>query len=313
MAVIFEAADISRRGKVDLNGPSPDRIKKLQQMIIDGNHITLRQMIDAGRGQFRGEHYNTAGAFTWWLLKASKKTKYRKLYERYLLQLVNSKGGGRGRPSFSDLCRPTVRKDLNELEQEWKKWVLGVKLPKLGKLTGNTFKSDKLGFEITRVDEKWVNVKQDDLSTGEIVAFQKPVPKDKETESLKAFARLSVISKGNGLGMDADEKLQKWESDTSQALNQANRMENDSSKHYADFKLLKKEKVKVGAFEAACFEYEIKSGKSRWYKGLCKIRRVIICTPERLFIVSGSAQKDKFDEYLEDFKKMTGTMKINVK
>jgi tetratricopeptide (TPR) repeat protein len=325
MAVIFEAADISRRGKVDLNGPSPDRIKKLQQMIMDGNYITLRQMIDAGRGQFKGEHYNTAGAFTWWLLKASKKTKYRKLYEKYLLQCVNSSGGGGGGrgggrggggasgPSFSDLCLATNRKSLTELEREWKKWVLSVKLPKLGKLTGNTFKSNKLGFEITRLDKTWVNVKQDDLSTGEICAFQKPVPKDKETESLKAFARLSVNSKGNGLGMDADEKLEKWENDTSKAINQANQQEKDSSKHYSDFKLLKKEKVKVGGFEAACFEYEIKSGKSRWYKGVCKIRRVVICTPERLYIVSGSAQKDKFDEYIEDFKKMTETMKIKVK
>ncbi len=43
----------------------------------------------------------------------------------------------------------------------------------------------------------------------------------------------------------ADEKLEKWESDTRKAINQANQQEKDSSKHYADFKLLKKEKVKV--------------------------------------------------------------------
>ncbi|MHC4661843.1 MAG: tetratricopeptide repeat protein [Planctomycetota bacterium] len=328
MAVIFEAAEISRSGSVKLEGPHPDRIKKLQQMIRDDKHITLRQMMEAPRGQFRGEHYNTAGAFTWWLLKASKKKKYRVLYEKYLIQCVENcrSGGGRGRGgrggqqgggggnlTFTDLSLKYVRKTVNELEKEWKKYVLSIKLPKLGKMSGNTFKSKELGFEISRVDGSWKNVKEEDLSAGQIVCFQKPVPKSEEGENLKAYARLSVYSAGNSLGATADEKLQNWEKDTREAIDELNKKAEDASKRMADFKVMKKEKVTVCGFEAALFEYQIRNPESKWNSNLVKTRRIIICTPDRTYMVSGSAQMDKFDEYEKDFEKMAETMKVYLK
>ncbi|MHC4662028.1 MAG: tetratricopeptide repeat protein [Planctomycetota bacterium] len=324
MAVIFEAAEVSRTGKVKLEGPSPDRIKQLQQMIPDEKHITLREMLDTPRMQFGGSHYNTAGAFTWWLLKTSKKKRYLALYEKYLLNCVDRAqrdggrsaqragpgfGGGEAAP-FEALAQEIAGKNLEDLEKEWRKYVLKIRLPKLGRLSGDTYKSKELGFEITRPSRKWESKKEKELSAGTICCFEIPIPGAKKDDENKSYAQFSVVSYGNSLGTTADESLESWEDDVKRNLEQQKRYVKDTSKHVTDFKVVEKKKMVISGYDAAMFLYEIKIPESKWNRNLTTNLVVTVYTTERIYRLSGAAQSDKYDEYKDDFMKMVESMII---
>ncbi|MHC4662026.1 MAG: DUF1570 domain-containing protein [Planctomycetota bacterium] len=135
MAVVFESSIIDpKKGTVELVGLTDVRVKQLQEAVQKGTHVTLKQMLETPQTGFTGSQYNTAGTFTWWLLKDSNEKKYKQLYEKYLLQLVDKarrtgrRGGGfpADDGSFAKLVDEILGKSIQDLEQEWQKYVLGL-------------------------------------------------------------------------------------------------------------------------------------------------------------------------------------------
>jgi hypothetical protein len=135
LAVVFESADIDAdKAKVTLVGLADDRIERLQAAIKKGKHATLSRVLRTPKSGWISAHYDTAGSFTWWLISGSKDKKYKKLYEKYLLQLIEEAGkskqaakefpGDNG--SFALLVADSLKKTLDELEEEWEKYVLGL-------------------------------------------------------------------------------------------------------------------------------------------------------------------------------------------
>ncbi|TET34026.1 MAG: DUF1570 domain-containing protein [Planctomycetota bacterium] len=310
MAVIFEASEIRRSGSVKLVGPHPDRMKQLQQMIRDEKHITLQKCLSTPRRQFGGSHYNTAGAFTWWLLKASKKKQYRILYEKYLIKCrdrARSSGGrGMGRggsneaAAFDSLAQSLVGKDLEKLEEEWRKYVLKVRLPKLGRMSRNTFKSKELGFEVTRPDKSWSALKESKLRSAQIMCWWR-----KKTE-----ARFSVYSVGNGLGTTAEESINNYDENRKRNEEAAKRA---GKKTVEDYKLFEKKKVMVAGYPAAEFIYQQKDTESKWNTELCKIRRINVYAAERLYVIFATSTLDKWKENEADFNSMFKTFIVTLK
>jgi hypothetical protein len=316
MAVIFEASEIKRSGSVKLVGPHPDRMKQLQQMIKKEEHITLQKCLSTPRMQFRGKHYNTAGAFTWWLLKTSKKKRYRALYEKYLLNCVDrarrspGMGSGRGRGgggmgsneavAFDALSTAMTGKDLDALEKEWQKYVLKVKLPKLGRMSGNTFKSKDLGFEVARPDKTWVARKEKDLRPAQIMCWWR-----KKTE-----ARFYIYSIGNNLGVKPEEAIKTFEDNIKKGQEAARKAGKPAVE---DFKCFKKEKITMAGYPAAELIYQLKSPDSEWNKKLCKMRRINVYAAERMYIIIACSTSDKWKENEAAFNSMFKSFIVTLK
>ncbi|MHC4661998.1 MAG: DUF1570 domain-containing protein [Planctomycetota bacterium] len=307
MAVIFESADIDPdAGKVELQGLNPDRVRQLQSMIKQKRHISLQQMMATPQSGFGGSHYCSAGAFTWWLLKDSKKKKYRKLYEQYLLALVDGKirsgrGGGRGRRggggggggsldggAFEKMCEEITGKTVADMGKEWQEYVLKIKLPKYGYLAGDRFVSKMYKFEVERANKYWKSLDENELGKGEMMVFERG----------KTKGRFSVQVAQNRMRANADYALQN--------LSQQLAHEKGSS-----FKMLSKRKRYISGHQGAEFLYEFldtKDGKST----LTMERRIMIYTNRMIYVIIATSADEHWKKNERDFEKMEESFKIDL-
>ncbi|TET36856.1 MAG: DUF1570 domain-containing protein [Planctomycetota bacterium] len=288
MAVIFESAEIDpRKGTVDLVGLNTDRVRNLQSMMKGNRHVTLKQMLVTPQSSFRGSHYCTAGAFTWWLLKASKKKKYKFLYERYLVKLVEGKSRVQ-RGEFEKMAQEITGKTFDELAAEWREYVMKIEIPKFGVMAGNRFISKTLRFEVTRPTKTWKEVDESELGSGYAMSWR----------NQKAAAAFSVLYV-KASGASADMELQKFEKDVKENAD------------IQDFSLLNKKKTFVAEYEAAEFLYECRNAKSKVSTNLMKKRRVVVITPKVTYYIVAECESELWKKYEKDFKKMINSFKLD--
>jgi hypothetical protein len=129
LAVAFEGAEVAKDFKVSLTGPTGTNLTALKKDIGNNRHVSVKKMLNTELKGWDSRHDNTAGSFVWWLLKDSKKKKYRKLYERYLLALLYGKEHRPGKSDFLKMIEEITGKTIEDLEVEWREYVQDMKLP----------------------------------------------------------------------------------------------------------------------------------------------------------------------------------------
>ncbi|MHC4662027.1 MAG: DUF1570 domain-containing protein [Planctomycetota bacterium] len=293
MAVVFESSDIdAKKGSVELVGLNPDRIRNLQSMMKRGKHVTLKEMLNTPQSGFNASHYCTAGTFTWWLLKDSKKKKYRKLYEKYLLDIVEGRtGSGRRRGGggysaddgkFASLAEEITGKTIAELEEEWKEYVMKLEVPRTGKFTGDKFVSRQYGFEVKKPSKNWKPLDENELSQAQVICWEKK----------RSEARLRIYAMRNSVNASPERDLATFERELAY------------NRRYSDFKLFHKKRTFVGGYDAAEFFYQIRNPSSSWNKKLIKSRRTTVYADRLVYYVIASCSAEKWDENLADFDKI---------
>ncbi|TET34738.1 MAG: hypothetical protein E3J72_13410 [Planctomycetota bacterium] len=129
LAALFEGVEISKDFKVSLTGPRKNSLAALKKDADNNQHVTVKKMLNAGSKEWDSRHDNTAGSFVWWLLKDSKKKKYKNLYERYLLGILKGKSRSPGSGDFIKVVEEVTGKTIEDLEAEWREYVQDMKLP----------------------------------------------------------------------------------------------------------------------------------------------------------------------------------------
>jgi len=292
MAVIFESAEIdSRKGKVDLGGLNTDRVRNLQGMMKQNRHVTIPRMLSTPQRGFGGAHYCTGGAFTWWLLKDSKKKKYKTLYEQYLVKIIRGKRrASRDGSDFGKMAQEITGKTIQELEQEWQKYVMKIEIPKFGVYAGMRFISKSYRFEVAKPNKNWKEIKEEtDLPKGYAMLWN----------NKKLKARFSVrYARNQNASLDIE--LQRFEQ------NAAN------GKGVSGFKMLHKKRTYVGAYEAAEFLYECTNSNSTLSQNLLKVRRMVIVTRRTVYYLVAECEADRWNKARKDFKKIFDSFKLDL-
>jgi hypothetical protein len=295
MAVIFEAAEINVKSKkVNLRGVSNDRLTSMQNMIRRGQNKPLMQVIQTPQAQFKADEYAHAGLLQYYMLFGNNK-KLRNVYDNYLREAIDCacKGQPISPARFSALVEKYTKKSMAQLEEDWKKYVLGLKIQTFGKIVGaNTFISDEFFFKFSTPSSAYTLECKKELNPGE-VAFMTRGKDDK--------VRISV-SAGE---LPGDKDLQKIVKEGEESK-QKNKKEYDDfiQKNYQVYEEEGQGFRKVKDYEAYETFRKIKSDKSLVSKDLQKTHGVTISAFGRLYTFSMQCPYEKWADYKPEFEKL---------
>jgi|GEM_PF-1176970 len=160
LAVYFgDGSKISRR-KVEINEIPRDRLVGLKSAIEDGNFCPLSKLLRLNQGRFGGFYYGHAWGVFFWCLYGNEYGAWSKsdntggkIMEDWLLHCQQLDGFcdyEKEAKFFEQLIVLHSGKSVEEWEEEYKEWILGLPVEELGRKRGNKYSSDKLKLEVTK-------------------------------------------------------------------------------------------------------------------------------------------------------------------
>ncbi|MFH1423019.1 MAG: hypothetical protein ABIH42_09960, partial [Planctomycetota bacterium] len=153
-AAVFEAYNISLSGRVTENYPPREILITLQEAIKTGKNVSIQEILRINRNKFTKPEEACAWGLVHYLRKSSSKnTNLLNKCLELAVEYSNSQAADqrqRGRPiPVARQFEETIG-DIEEFEKRWKDWILRQNVPTTGKISGNIFKSSRIGFEITK-------------------------------------------------------------------------------------------------------------------------------------------------------------------
>ncbi|MBT5738445.1 MAG: hypothetical protein HN891_07785 [Planctomycetes bacterium] len=160
LAVYFgDGSKISRR-KVEINEIPRDRLVGLKAAIEDGNFCTLSTLLRLNQGRFGGFYYGHAWGVFFWCLYGNEYGAWSKsdntggkIMEDWLLHCQQLDGFcdyEKEAKFFEQLIVQHSGQSVEEWEEEYKEWILGLPVEELGRKRGNKFSSEELKLEVTK-------------------------------------------------------------------------------------------------------------------------------------------------------------------
>ncbi len=320
LAVYFGDGFRWTKNKKDLEiGIPRDRLSHLKQLIQSGNMTKLKELLRIPHMMFSGFYYSQGWGLCHYMLHRGEDKKGNQkpvkigdkelvlapIFEEFFKfvlskppdDLVSSyfQGNLMGPAEFyAKKFEELLGVDLDVLEEDYKKYILAMELPSLGKVSGNKFTSLETAFEISKPagkDWKW---NADDLEGEEAIRL--------ENAALTALVRVSPDS--NMMNVD----LEKTVDQTEMGLG-----------HKLESPLIDvREPIELGGDQCFALEYTGKemasknpaaaaTGKVRDAEQ--KFRHVIVQTPKRIYHIVCQADKDRFEECRPDFEKILQAFK----
>ena len=186
-----------------------DRLAVLQQAIRKGKYIRLKQLIRTTQQRFTGFHYAHAWGLIYYMLDPEKRVKNRTL-RRKMQKLfqdffdLNCRKTFDKHPvrntllmasHFEKMIQKELGKSIDQFEEDWKKFILSLELPVVGKIRGNVFHSKIMKFRIAKPRKYSWKFDTRDLRRGEKVAIVNE----------RSTGRVGVVAVGNNFLMTPKE------------------------------------------------------------------------------------------------------------
>jgi predicted Zn-dependent protease len=223
-------------------------------------------------------------------------SKYGAILSQFFDKCVNyiaaggAAGGGRGPggrgPGRVNLANEfeTLIGDVQAFQDGWSRFISGLSVPPAGEVSGNTFTSDTMGFEITK-PAGWSFINE-----GSAAGFQ--------TGATKSNSKFEVMVYANSGAADAKTFATQWRS---QLL-----------RNYVTVDL---KDAAVGSLQAAELTYsdENRRGQPAGATAVYKYKTVIIATSDRIYMISFQAFASVYDQDAPEFDQAVQSFKLSSK
>jgi len=200
VAGYFEAAKFDRRGRCKLGGLQRQAVITLKGLLQNGQLPRITDLVRAPRARFNDTYKLAAWSLIHFLHRS---TKYRRSLTQYWQASIVVSSAQRSNRRF----RPPLRRRQNSLqtftkcfgpvenlEASWRAWITKLEIPEEGKISGNTYTSDRYRFSFTKPAEF------DFLKQSATPGFQIGARKDD--------AKIEVVVLTNTKGLDTAGLLQ---------------------------------------------------------------------------------------------------------
>ena len=205
LAVYFgDGSKISRR-KVEINEIPRDRLVGLKSAIEDGNYCNLKTLLRLPQQRFGGFYYGHAWGVLFWCLYGNEHgawsssdntgTKIMEDWLRHCQKLDGFCDYEKEAQFFEGLVAQHSGMSVEEWEEEYKQWILGLPVEELGQKRSRVFSSEALKLEITK-PAGWRWQKSSLLYAGEVIS---------SVSGGSSRKRLSTYSWPNGLHAELSE------------------------------------------------------------------------------------------------------------
>ncbi len=180
LAVYFgDGSKISPR-KVEINEIPRDRLIGLQGAIENGSYCELRKLLRIPQPAFGGFFYGHGWGVLYWCLYGNKMGAWKgdvgeNIMTDWLIHCKQiSKNEGvvdleKEAQYFEELIVRHTKMSIEKWEAEYKEWILGLPVEKIGRSSGNRWSSEALKLEVQR-PSGWQWIKESDLASDEVVA-----------------------------------------------------------------------------------------------------------------------------------------------
>ncbi len=290
-AVYFESARASETGSVKMEKVPRDRLMELKSAISNNKFIRLDQLIRRSRSRFG----RVEQAHAWSLIYFMTKTggKYGKILSTFFEKCANyvPTGGGRSRSRVNLAAEfEKLIGDKQVFEDAWRRFISGLKVPPTGEIKGDTFKSDAMGFEITKPPD-WTFVTE-----GGQPGFQ--------IGATKKNSKFEVVVVANSSSQDAKTYASGKKATLSRSYSKVEQKELD-----------------IGGLKAAELVYSDETRRSgrRFGPGgnapntgtVNKYRVVVVTTADRVFIITFQAFASIYDADAPEFEQAVQSFKLS--
>ncbi len=287
-AVYFESAKVAESGSVKMGKLPRDRLIQLKAAIAKGQFIPIDQLIRRSRNRFGPNEEAHAWSLVYFMMKSgSKKGKILSTFFDRCATYVPAAGGrgGRGRTRVNLAAEfEKLIGDLQVFQDDWKRFISGLSVPPAGEVKGDTFKSDTMGFEITK-PSGWSF-----SSEGSAAGFQ--------TGATKSNSKFEVLVYANGSSMDSKTF--------------ATQMRSKLLRSYVKVDLTG---LDVNSNKAAQLVYsdENRRGRSGRSGAIYKYRSVVIAASDRIYVIAFQAFASMYDADVAEFEQALQSFKLTGK
>ncbi|GIW70617.1 MAG: hypothetical protein KatS3mg102_0159 [Planctomycetota bacterium] len=211
LAVYFgDGYTLNAQGELEITIPR-DRCFMIQRMIKSGQLPPISKFLRFSLGQYQmmaGMTYPYGWSLVYYFLHRGadsqgnqqpveihgKKVHLKQVFERFFKVVTEKPPAGVPLPGYGEYYARKLEEllgfEVDALTEDWKQFILGLKLEPLGEVRGERFVSAKLAFEITR-PEGW-EFRPDEVSGQEAIRIVNPATTGRITVAVQGNLELST-------------------------------------------------------------------------------------------------------------------------